>query len=212
MNVFVLTTGRSGSLTFAEACRHISNYSTGHETRVGLIGPDRLAYPPDHIEVDNRLAWFPGRLEAAYGDDAFYLHLRRDAEATAASMARRWSKPAMRSYRQGILWDVDPATDRVALARDLVETLDSNILHFLRDKSESMTIDIETATASFPTFWQRIGAEGDLEAALAELGSRHHEGMSARTTPRPSSGTDQRAPKNERGWRRWKAPRLGRGG
>jgi len=214
MNVFVLTTGRSGSLTFAEACRHISNYSTGHETRVGLIGPDRLAYPADHIEVDNRLAWFPGRLEAAYGDDAFYLHLRRDAEATAASMAQRWSKPAMRSYRQGILWDVDPATDRFVLARDLVETLDSNIRHFLRDKSESMTIDIETATDSFPTFWQRIGAEGDLESALAELASRHHEGMAARTTPRPSSGAGQRAPKGERGWRRWrrwKIPRLGRG-
>ncbi len=45
MNVFVLTTGRSGSLTFAEACRHISNYSSGHETRVGLIGAERLAYP-----------------------------------------------------------------------------------------------------------------------------------------------------------------------
>ena len=63
MNVFVLTTGRSGSLTFAEACRHITNFSCGHETRVGLIGAERLAYPDQHIEVDNRLAWFTGRLE-----------------------------------------------------------------------------------------------------------------------------------------------------
>jgi hypothetical protein len=211
MNVFVLTTGRSGSLAFAEACRHISNYSAGHETRVGLLGSDRLAYPPDHIEVDNRLAWFPGRLEAAWGDDAFYVHLRRDAGATAASMVRRWNKPAMRSYRSGILWDVDPTTDRVALAADLVETLDSNIRHYLRDKSRTMTIDIETAAAAFPTFWERVGAEGDLQAALAEFDARHHEGVTRRRTPRPSSGGGRRAPQRDRGWRSWKMPRLGRG-
>jgi hypothetical protein len=208
MNVFVLTTGRSGSLAFAEACRHIRNYSAGHETRVGLLGSDRLAYPPDHIEVDNRLAWFPGRLEAAYGDDAFYVHLRRDAGATAASMVRRWSKPAMRSYRQGILWDVDPETDRVALAADLVATLDSNIRHYLRDKSKCMTIDIETAASSFPSFWERIGAEGDLQAALAEFDARHHEGVSRRRTPRPSTGGGRRGVSRVRGWRSWKWPRL----
>jgi hypothetical protein len=63
MNVFVLTTGRSGSLTFAEACRRITNYTTGHETRVGRVGPERLAYPDRHIEVDHRLAWFLGRMD-----------------------------------------------------------------------------------------------------------------------------------------------------
>jgi hypothetical protein len=211
MNVFVLTTGRSGSLAFAEACRHISNYSAGHETRVGLLGSDRLAYPANHIEVDNRLAWFPGRLEAAWGDDAFYVHLRRDASATAASMVRRWNKPAMRSYRAGILWDVDPMAERVALAADLVETMDSNIRHYLRDKSRTMTIEIETATSSFPTFWERIGAEGDLQAALAEFDARHHEGVTRRRTPRPSAAGGRHAPKPEHGWRRWKMPRLGRG-
>jgi hypothetical protein len=189
MNVFVLTTGRSGSLTFAEACRHISNYTTGHETRVGLVGEARLAYPDQHIEIDNRLAWFLGRLDRAFGDEAFYVHLRRDDEATAASHVKRWNKPAMQSYRKGILWDVDPETDRLALARDLNLTMNSNIELFLRDKSRTMGIDIETATASFPAFWDAIGAEGDLEAALAELTVRHHEGTAQRTTPRPGSAT-----------------------
>ena len=212
MNVFVLTTGRSGSLTFAEACGHISNYSTGHETRVGLVGAERLAYPADHIEVDNRLAWFPGRMQAAFGDDAFYVHLRRDREATAASLMRRWSKPAMRSYRNGILWDVDPETDRMALALDLVDTLESNIGHYLRDKSKTLTVDIETATSTFPEFWERIGAEGSLEAALAEFDAKHHEGTSSRSTPRPSAGASKRQPQHDRGWRSWKLPRLGKDG
>ncbi len=204
MNVFVLTTGRSGSLAFAEACRHMTNYSSGHETRVGLIGADRLAYPADHIEVDNRLTWFPGRMEAAFGDSAFYVYLRRDPQATATSLKNRWNKPAMRSYRKGILWDVDPEADRMRLAVDLVHTLDTNIRHYLRDKSQTMTIDIETAKQAFPTFWERIGAEGDLEAALAEFDAGHHEGKAARSTPRPS------ASKESRGWGGWRIPRIGK--
>ena len=187
MNVFVLTTGRSGSLTFAEACRHITNYSSGHETRVGMLGDERLDYPDQHIEVDDRLAWFLGRLEAAYGDRAFYVHLTRDAEATAASRMRRWSKPAMRAYRNGILWDVDPDVDRMEVARDLNHTVTTNIEYYLRDKSQQMTIDIESAARDFPVFWERIGAEGDLDAAIAEFEVRYHEGTKPRPTPRPTA-------------------------
>jgi hypothetical protein len=205
MNVFVLTTGRSGSLTFAEACRHATNYSAGHETRVGLLGPGRLSYPPDHIEVDNRLAWFPGRLEAAFGDDAFYVHLRRDPAASAASFVRRWNKPMMRAYRKGILWDVDPDVGRLEIASDLNATVISNIDLFLRDKPNKMTIEIETASTSFPEFWDRIGAEGDLEAALAEFERRYHQGTSQRARPRPS-----RAVRMSRRWRRMNIPGFGR--
>ena len=213
MNVFVLTTGRSGSLTFAEACRHITNYSSGHESRVGLVGAERLAYPNDHIEIDNRLAWFPGRLAAAYGDDAFYVHLRRDESATAASFVKRWNKPAMRAYRQGILWDVDAGTDRMDLALDLVRTLNSNIELYLRDKSATMTIDIEEATAAFPDFWARIGAKGDLEAALAELSVKHHEGKTRRATPRSNErpgSTQPRDKQSKRGRRQGRAWSLSR--
>jgi hypothetical protein len=195
MNVFVLTTGRSGSLTFSEACRHMTNFSTGHETRVGQLGDKRLAYPADHIEVDDRLSWLLGRLDKAYGDDAFYVHLKRNDLDTAASRMRRWNKPLMRAYRAGILWDVDPDVDRLDVARDLNHTVNSNIRFFLRDRPQQMTIEIETATDTFPRFWERIGAEGDLHAALAEFGRRHHQGTSQRTTPRPSQSS--------RSWRPW---------
>ena len=193
MNVFVLTTGRSGSLTFAEACRHITNYTSGHETRVGLIGADRLAYPDRHIEVDDRLAWLLGRLEEAYGDGAFYVHLVRDDKAAAASRARRWNKPLMRAYRNGILWDVSPDVSRLDLALDLNHTVNRNIELFLRGKSQVVRIDIEKATQAFPELWSRIGAEGDLEAALAELRSHHHAGTERRRMPRQAA--------RPRGWR-----------
>ncbi len=85
MNVFVLCTGRCGSSTFIEACHHIANYTSAHESRSSLLGAERLAYPAQHIEADNRLSWLLGRLDAAYGDSAFYVHLQRNHPDTAAS-------------------------------------------------------------------------------------------------------------------------------
>jgi hypothetical protein len=179
MNVFVLTTGRSGSLTFAWACSHITNYTTGHESRRSVVGPARLAWPDRHIEVDNRLAWLLGRLGEAYGDEARYVHLLRDPEAVAQSYARRWQAPLIRTYRRGILYEVDDEADRLAVARDLVDTMRANIEAFLATRRDVMRIRIEEAVALFPAFWEWIGAEGDLAAALGELGKRYHEGGGA---------------------------------
>ena len=63
MNVFILSTGRSGSQTFARACAHVSNYTSAHESRSGLLGDAHFDYPDNHIESDNRLSWMLGRLD-----------------------------------------------------------------------------------------------------------------------------------------------------
>jgi hypothetical protein len=47
-----------------------------------------------------------------------------------------------------------------------------------------MRIDIEHAADAFPAFWEAIGAEGDLTAAVHEFDTRHHEGKAPRSTPR----------------------------
>ncbi|HIK35539.1 MULTISPECIES: hypothetical protein [unclassified Thermosynechococcus] len=70
MNVFVLWTSRCDSVTFAEACTFIANFNSAQESRTFLLGEAHLAYPDRHIEVDNRLAWFLGRLDQTYGDRA----------------------------------------------------------------------------------------------------------------------------------------------
>ena len=85
MNVFVLSTGRCGSTTFIKACSHITNYSSAHESLSTRTGKQRLNYPENHIEADNRLSWLLGRLDNTYGDDAFYVHLNRNIEDTIAS-------------------------------------------------------------------------------------------------------------------------------
>jgi hypothetical protein len=175
MNVFVLGTGRCGTATFIAACRHFSNYTAGHETLSRKVGAARLAYPPNHIEADNRLSWLLGRLDAAFGQDAFYVHLRRDPEAVAVSYATRWQEgigtlPA--AYHRGILHQ--SPEDRLAICRDLVATVTANVESFLRDKPHQMTIRIESIHEMFPVFCQAIGAEGDLEAAGAEWDTRHN--------------------------------------
>ncbi|MDD4882105.1 MAG: hypothetical protein PHX10_11065 [Gallionellaceae bacterium] len=178
MNVFILNSGRCGSTTFIQACRHISNFSAGHETRVQLIGAERLAYPDNHIEADNRLSWLLGRLDAAYGDAAYYVHLSREREAVAASFARRAGFGIMKAYREGILLDGVPSLTAEAVAGDYLDTVEANIELFLRDKSHRMAVRLEQARVDFPAFWRWIGAEGDLELALAEWDRRYNASAS----------------------------------
>ncbi|MDJ0806557.1 MAG: hypothetical protein QNJ78_06950 [Gammaproteobacteria bacterium] len=173
MNVFILNAGRCGSTTFIQACRYVSNYSAAHESRVTLTGEQRLAYPANHIEADNRLSWLLGRLDKRFSDDAFYVHLSRDPQAWADSFMRRSSYGIMRAYREGILLGGSQQTDR-AIAKDYLETVEGNIRLFLQDKTQQMTFSLENAAHDFRRFWQRIGAEGDLHKALGEWSIRYN--------------------------------------
>ncbi len=172
MNVFILSTGRCGSTTFERACRHITNYSSGHETRVDCLGPSRIDYPPRHIESDNRLAWFLGRLERRYPDDVFYVHLQRDREKVAQSYARRLDPGLMMSaYAHGIhLYLPDDIREQALhIARDYIDTVTANIDLFLSGKPNVMRFRLEDAKQDFREFWHRIGATGNLDAAIAEF-------------------------------------------
>lgn len=174
MNIFVLCTGRCASMTFARACAHMANYSAGHETRSGLIGADRLSYPPNHIEVDNRLAWFLGRLEVAYGNAATYVHLTRQRAATAESFLHRYDAGIMGAYHRQILMGLSPRTDPVDVCLDYVDTVTRNIASFLQNKSLVVAVRVESAREDFRHFWQAIDAVGDLNAAIAEWDIRHN--------------------------------------
>lgn len=187
-NVFVLCAGRVGSTTFARACGHISNYSVGHESRSGQTGPTRLAYPRHHIEVDNRLSWLLGRLDRAYGKEAMYVHLVRDRAAVVRSFVARMEYGIMRAYRDGILLHAPADTEPEALAGDYLETVSANIELFLRDKPYAVTFQLEEATTEFPSLWERLGAAGDLDAALAEFGIQHNSATAIleRSDGRPS--------------------------
>lgn len=187
-NVFVLSTGRCGSLTFAKACEHFTNFSAGHETlAVDVIGPRRLEYPENHIESDNRLTWFLGQLATRYDDETtLYVHLQRDPEAVARSYLRRWTSAhrsgIARVYGRELLMYAQPNSfkprewpkdERLAVCRSYVETANSTIRRFV-DGRNSVDVLLENVTEDFSSFMDRIGAQGDLESALDEWTVRHN--------------------------------------
>ena len=172
-NVFVLCTGRCGSVSFTKACEHFTNYTSGHETRHRQTGEARVDFQDHHIEVDNRLAWFLGRLQDKYGDDAFYVHLIRDEQQVAESYDRRWHSHGslIHGFDQGILRHELPNDETAA---ELVRTINENIRCFLRDKSHTMTINLDDIKTQFPEFARRINATGDIEKSLELFGERHN--------------------------------------
>ena len=178
MNVFVLCTGRCGSVTFAKAANHADNFTVGHESRIGMMGERRLDYPDNHIEIDNRLSWFLGRLHERY-PDAFYVHLRRDLETTALSFAKRFNPgQIMPAYLTGIYQGIE----RIGVydvALDYCETVTANIRAFLKYQPSRVTVDLESAKEGFRRFWKVAGLEGDLESALETWDVKHNASVAA---------------------------------
>jgi hypothetical protein len=177
MNIFVLNSGRCGSTTFIRACSHINNYSCGHETLSRLTGTARFDYPDAHIEADNRLCWLLGRLELHYGDDACYVHLQREREAVINSFIRRADSGIMQAYRDGILMQPEQRSDR-QIATDYVDTVETNIQFFLRDKTKQMQVRLEHAADDFAEFWHWIKAQGELDTSIREWDVRYNASRS----------------------------------
>lgn len=176
MNVFVLSAGRCGSSTFAEACKHITNYTSGHETRADKIN-DRLKYPSNHIEVDNQLSFMLGRLDEQYGNEGAYVHLKRDLCDTAKS----WVKKENMHARKGRIWFYKRQVilgkgkyDQMEVAKHYCKTVDKNIEKFLKDKNKKMTIEIENAGNKADELFKMIKAKGDIDGFEDEFKKKHN--------------------------------------
>ncbi|VAW68379.1 hypothetical protein MNBD_GAMMA09-2236 [hydrothermal vent metagenome] len=174
MNIFILNTGRCGSTTFIKACQHISNYTATHESLTTQTGDQRLAYPDQHIEADNRLSWFLGRLDKKYTNNAFYVQLSRNKQKTINSFCKRENFGIMKSYKEGILSGAENHITAAEIAEDYINTVERNIDFFLKDKTHKMTFTLENATANFREFWEKISAEGDITAALNEFNTHYN--------------------------------------
>jgi len=170
MNVFVLGTGRCGTTTFMRACKHVTNFTCAHESRVNSVGTDRLDYPDNHIEADNRLSWLLGRLDKAYGDRALYVHMLRDAEAVAQSYLKRQNSDHSIAfgYRTTIVPNPSSDVSPIDLMRDMVCTINENVTQFLKDKPRKVIVRLERAQEDFAACWDLAGFEGDRDAALME--------------------------------------------
>jgi hypothetical protein len=176
MNVFVLGTGRCGTTTLTRALSHCNNFTVAHESRSRNV-TDRLDYPDNHIEVDNRLSWFLGSLHKKY-PDAFYVHLTRDRDRTSVSYAntnpRGWG--IVNAMDRGIRISKTPYPDRLAVAQLMVDTVTDNINLFLESQKNVYRIQLENWNTQFEGLWNWIGCTGDFQSAQEELTRKYNEG------------------------------------
>jgi len=186
--LFVLTIGRSGSTAFAAACGHSTRFTVGHESNADLFLPERICYPPMHIEIDNRLVHYVELLKDQYGDDAAYVYLSREPEAIVDSYVRRWhlSISAVRAHGISTLMRAGSVErgDRQHIARDYVRLMDARIRWHVARSSHGYLLRSDELRSELPRFWTHFGLGDGLEGATCALGNRYnlntHTGTNAR--------------------------------
>lgn len=172
MRIFILCTGRTGSKSFVKACENLNNFTAGHETRSKLLGDERFDYPDNHIEADNRLSWFLGTLDKKYGKEAFYIHLTRDKQKVVDSFKNRWTNQGsiMKAFSEGILMQGQKnksSQEQIQIISSYYDTVNDNIVSFLKDKPNKMDIRLETINEDFRRFCEVINAEGNIDLAIS---------------------------------------------
>jgi hypothetical protein len=167
MRVFVVGTGRCGSMTFARAARHMTNYTAAHESPI----PADLRFPDGHVEVSPRLTWLLPSLVEIYPADTLYVHLRRKKEEVVRSWLHRgrhrgpgiWERLVYATAPQDFRQTCELCYD--AMTR-LIETS-------LAGRNR-MTLWLHRAPESWGRFWRAIGSQGDYPRSLAEWTVRHN--------------------------------------
>lgn len=165
MRVFVVGTGRCGTVTFYHACRHITNFTSAHEGKAGSVPP--WEFPDNHIEIGSHLFSQMGPLCLAY-PDAIWIHLVRNREDCTASLASQCAV-SMEHHSQIWFHAFRAPPQKVAEAYyDMVNTVVPLVFPL------AMRIDVESAVEQWPDFLLSIGAEVDVLASQDEWGKRYN--------------------------------------
>jgi hypothetical protein len=170
MRVFVIGTGRCGTVTFSKACRHIQNYTCSHESNTGWK-PTRplLEYPDNHIEVDPRLSYFLPLLIQKY-PDAYFVHLIRNREDTIKSLEKRESLYLFGQFHMGI------SKRSINTLATLYYDNTVNMVNMLSDHTNNFQIiSLEDINNGYKLFWERINAKGDYGYCLKEFKTKYNK-------------------------------------
>ena len=80
----------------------------------------------------------------------------------------------MKAYEQGVLMHESHLASSEDIARDYIETINSNIKLFLKGKPNQIDMSLETITTDFPIFWEQINATGDISSAMQEWSNNYN--------------------------------------
>lgn len=171
MKVFVLGTGRCGTMTFAKACSHITNYTSGHETHAGRID---LNFPNNHIEIDAHLCHYLSILLQKY-PTAVYVHLQRNQEDCIKSLSKRRSFVSWANFAFQIKRTLTPAEYKKLAEIHYHNTNDMipRLIHS-ENKATYIHVDIEQALQQWLQFWTTLSAKGAFNRAAREFYFRYN--------------------------------------
>ena len=167
MRVFVVGTGRCGSVTFSKACRHLDGFTVGHESPIG----GELSFPDRHVEVSPRLTWVLPLLVRKYHDDVLYVHLRRKREEVVASWIRRGR------HRGPGIWEKLVNGSSENDYRQICELCHDGMIATIEQSltgTNQMTLWLHDVRESWHEFWTAIRAQGNYRRSLAEWNIRYN--------------------------------------
>lgn len=170
MRVFVVGTGRCGSVTFSKACSHITNFTCAHESYC----PDR-SYPDNHIEVNCQYHSCMASLMLKY-PDAFWVHLLRKKEDCVASLAAMNYGTEMHKWYELYPTLCFPPDNIEVTAGQFYDDVTARIraLMSLLPPSRTCVIHLENIQHQWTYFWEAIGATGNFEQSLATWSTKHN--------------------------------------
>jgi len=168
MRVFVVGTGRCGTVTFSKACAHITNFSSGHETYSrSFFEFKNLSIPDNRIEVDPHFAHvLPLALEKY--PDAKWVHLIRARKPCVESIART---TGIKHYAKFASMNESVKIEHVA--DTFYSVVNANIEMWLK-KTNSMTMHLEKLSEEWPAFWDFITAKGSIKDSIKEFETRYN--------------------------------------
>lgn len=170
MRVFVVGTGRCGTVTFSKACSHINNFVSGHETySKNFSNFDKLLIPDNRIEVDPHFAHVLPLAIEKY-PDAKWVHLIRERKACVESIAKT---NGIKHYAKFATMSV--SDDMHEISDTFYRVINANIDMWLKN-TNSMKIYLENIVQEWSVFWNFIGAKGDMKASIDELSKKYNNG------------------------------------
>jgi len=180
VRVFVVSTPRSGTSTFYQACRYITNYTTSHERKMPVgkrnaaIMPERKSvecnnFRDNHIYVDHTLYPIMATLIEQY-EDSLWVHLIRKKKDCVKSLTDQLPKELVRIEKL-YFWQYTPKETAEAY---WLHT-NKNISRILRGE-DYLQIPMEWAQDCWEFFWKTIGAEGDFEASKSVWDRKYNSG------------------------------------
>jgi hypothetical protein len=167
MRVFVVGTGRCGTCTFYQACKHITNFTVGHES--WLPGTQLPEFPVNHIEIASHLYPHMGFLKVAY-PTALWVHLRRDRTACVQSLANNL-QVEVECFHQ--MWAMQPAESTLLAAEFYYDTLNRSIPGFMGLVSFNFSID-HIDRDDWKQFWTILTATGDFNKSYEEFSRKYN--------------------------------------